>query len=154
MTDWCCCGTDGRTGLPQIEALDLSGCYNVTDIGIAHALTCDVPSLTRLNLSLCKQITDASLGRIAQHLRHLEDLDLGGCCNVTNTGLLLVAWGLERLRSLNLRSCWHVSDQGIASIAGLCGDARGNLALQHLGLQVAPTSLSLSLCLSGSIFIL
>jgi len=122
-------------GLPNIESLDLSGCYNVTDIGITHAITSDVLTLRRLNLSLCKQITDSSLGRLAQHLRHLHELDLGGCCNVTNTGLLLIAWGLKQLKSLNLRSCWHISDQGIASLAGLNSNAGGNLALEHLGLQ-------------------
>ena len=104
--------------------------------GITHAITSDVLTLRRLNLSLCKQITDSSLGRLAQHLRHLHELDLGGCCNVTNTGLLLIAWGLKQLKSLNLRSCWHISDQGIASLAGLNSNAGGNLALEHLGLQV------------------
>lgn len=119
-----------------VLSFGLSGCYNVTDIGIAHALTDDVPTLRRLNLSLCKQITDSSLGRLAQYCRQLQELDLGGCCNVTNTGLLLIAWGLKNLKSLNLRSCWHVSDHGIASLAGLNSDAGGNLALEHLGLQV------------------
>nr|SVE94211.1 EOG090X05GA [Simocephalus serrulatus] len=126
---------DVTHGLPNIESLDLSGCFNVTDIGIAHALTADLPTLKRLNLSLCKQITDSSLSRLSQHCRQLQELDLGGCCNVTNAGLLLIAWGLKSLKSLNLRSCWHVSDLGIASLAGLGSDAEGNLALEHLGLQ-------------------
>ncbi|KAJ9582696.1 hypothetical protein L9F63_022963, partial [Diploptera punctata] len=123
-------------GIPNLESLNLSGCYNVTDIGLSHAFVADVPSLTQLNLSLCKQVTDTSLGRIAQYLKNLEVLELGGCCNVTNTGLLLIAWGLKNLRRLNLRSCWHVSDQGISHLAGLNRDtADGNLALEYLGLQ-------------------
>ncbi|PSN51042.1 F-box/LRR-repeat protein 14 [Blattella germanica] len=123
-------------GIPNLESLNLSGCYNVTDIGLSHALIADCPSLTQLNLSLCKQVTDSSLGRIAQYLKNLEVLELGGCCNVTNTGLLLIAWGLKNLRRLNLRSCWHVSDQGISHLAGLNRDtADGNLALEYLGLQ-------------------
>lgn len=127
---------DVVTGMPNIESLNLSGCYNVTDIGLSHAFTTDLPSLTELNLSLCKQVTDTSLGRIAQHLKNLEVLELGGCCNITNTGLLLVAWGLRRLRKLCLRSCWHVSDQGIGHLCGLSGEtASGNLALEYLGLQ-------------------
>nr|SVE92987.1 EOG090X05GA [Moina brachiata] len=126
---------DVFNGMPLIESLDLSGCYNVSDIGIAHAFTAEVPTLRRLNLSLCKQISDSSLARLAQHCRGLEELDLGGCCNVTNAGVLLVAWGLRSLRRLNLRSCWHVTDQGIASLAGLSSDAAGNQALEHLGLQ-------------------
>ncbi|KAG5886191.1 hypothetical protein JTB14_026545 [Gonioctena quinquepunctata] len=116
-------------GIPNLESLNLSGCYNVADVGISHAFVCDSPSLTELNLSLCKQVTDNSLSRIAQYLKNLEVLELGGCCNVTNTGLVLIAWGLKKLRRLNLRSCWHVSDQGI------CHLALGNQSLEYLGLQ-------------------
>lgn len=124
-------------GIPNLESLNLRGCYNVTDQALTLAFHGELPlsSVTRLDLSLCKQITDNSLGRIAQ-LKNLEVLDLGGCCNVTNTGLLLVAWGLKNLRWLNLRSCWHVSDQGIAHLAGLNKEnAEGTLALEYLGLQ-------------------
>ncbi|XP_034936627.1 F-box/LRR-repeat protein 14 [Chelonus insularis] len=123
-------------GIPNLESLNLSGCYNITDSGLTNALCQEVSSLTELNLSLCKQVTDASLGRIAQYLKNLESLELGGCCNITNTGLLLIAWGLKKLKKLDLRSCWHISDQGIAHLAGLNPEtADGNLALEHLGLQ-------------------
>lgn len=123
-------------GIPNLESLNLSGCYNVTDSAIASAFITELPYLTKLDLSLCKQVTDASLGRISQYLKNLEVLELGGCCNITNTGLLLIAWGLKNLKSLNLRSCWHISDQGISHLAGLNrATADGNLALEHLGLQ-------------------
>ena len=122
--------------LPNIESLNLKGCYNVTDIGIGHAFVKDLSSLTVLNLSLCKQITDTSLGRIARFLSNLEVLDLAGCCNITNTGLLLCAWGLPKLKYLNLRSCRHISDTGIAHLAGLnASSARGNKNLTTLCLQ-------------------
>nr|CAD7459165.1 unnamed protein product [Timema tahoe] len=127
---------DVLLGVPNLESLNLSGCYNVTDVGLSHALVVELPCLTVLNLSLCKQVTDNCLGRIAQYLKNLEVLELGGCCNVTNTGLLLIAWGLYKLKRLNLRSCWHVSDQGIGHLAGLNAEAaRGNLSLEYLGLQ-------------------
>lgn len=123
-------------GLPQLESLNLSGCYNVTDLNLGHSFSADLPHLKVLDLSLCKQITDTSLSRIAQHLKNLEVLELGGCSNVTNTGLLLIAWGLKRLRHLNLRSCWHISDQGIGHLAGLSKEtAEGNQQLEYLGLQ-------------------
>ncbi|KAL0112885.1 hypothetical protein PUN28_012262 [Cardiocondyla obscurior] len=128
--------SDVLKGVPNLEALNLSGCYNITDIGITNAFSQEYPSLTELNLSLCKQVTDASLSRIAQYLKNLEHLELGGCCNITNTGLLLIAWGLKKLKRLDLRSCWHVSDIGIAHLAGLNREtADGNLALEHLSLQ-------------------
>lgn len=116
-------------GIPNLESLNLSGCYNVADVGISHAFVAEAPSLTQLNLSLCKQVTDNSLSRIAQSLKNLEILELGGCCNVTNTGLVLIAWGLRKLKRLNLRSCWHISDQGIGHLA------LGNQSLEYLGLQ-------------------
>lgn len=123
-------------GIPNLESLNLSGCYNVTDINFGHTFTMDFPNLKVLDLSLCKQITDSSLAKIAQHLQSLEVLELGGCCNITNTGLLLIAWGLKKLKRLNLRSCWHISDSGIGHLAGLSKEtAEGNLSLEYLGLQ-------------------
>lgn len=116
-------------GIPNLESLNLSGCYNVTDVGISHGFVASAPNLTQLNLSLCKQLTDNSLSRIAQYLKNLEVLELGGCCHVTNTGLVLIAWGLKKLKRLNLRSCWQVSDQGIGHLAV------GNQSLEYLGLQ-------------------
>ncbi|KAH7938436.1 hypothetical protein HPB49_023555 [Dermacentor silvarum] len=123
-------------GVPNLEALNMIGCFNLTDAWLSHAFVQDVHSLSELNLSMCKQITDNSLGRIAQHLKGLERLDLGGCSNVTNTGLLLIAWGLQNLRSLNLRSCRGVSDPGIGHLAGMTPDAAiGTLRLESLCLQ-------------------
>uniref|UniRef100_A0A6P7GRN8 F-box/LRR-repeat protein 14 n=1 Tax=Diabrotica virgifera virgifera TaxID=50390 RepID=A0A6P7GRN8_DIAVI len=123
-------------GIPNIESLNLSGCYNVADVGITHGFSAECPSLTQLNLSLCKQVTDNSLSRIAQYLKNLEVLELGGCCNVTNTGLVLIAWGLKKLKRLNLRSCWHVSDQGIGHLSFIEQDlSAGTIAIHHTGLQ-------------------
>lgn len=120
---------DAIQGIPNLESLNLSGCYNVCDVGIYQAFVADMPSLTELNLSLCKQVTDNSFSKITQYLKNLEVLELGGCCNVTNTGLALIAWGLKKLKRLNLRSCWHVSDAGISHLA------HGNQSLEFLGLQ-------------------
>ena len=123
-------------GINNIESLNLSGCFNINDGALSHAFTQEMSSLTVLNLSLCKQITDRSLERIAQYLQNLEVLELGGCSSVTNTGLLLISWGLKRLKVLNLRSCRHVSDHGISHLCGLSPHAApGTLELEHLGLQ-------------------
>lgn len=123
-------------GVPNLESLNMIGCFNLTDAWLNHAFVQDVHSLNELNLSMCKQITDNSLGRIAQHLKGLERLDLGGCTDVTNTGLLLIAWGLHNLRSLNLRSCRGVSDAGIGHLAGMTpATAIGTLRLESLCLQ-------------------
>lgn len=130
---------DVVSGVPFLESLNLSGCYNISDHNLALAFQTEYPNLKVLDLSLCKQISDQGLGKIAQHLKNLEVLELGGCCNLTNTGLLLIAWGLRKLKRLNLRSCWSISDIGIGHLAGLSRDtAEGNLELEYLGLQDLP----------------
>ena len=120
-------------GMANIESLNLSGCYNLTDNGLGHAFVQEIGSLRALNLSLCKQITDSSLGRIAQYLKGLEVLELGSCSNITNTGLLLIAWALQHFKGLDLRSCRHLSDMGIGHLAGMtCSRAEGRLGLEQL----------------------
>jgi len=124
------------TGLPNLESLNLSGCYNLSDAALDTALNRDLPNLKELNLSLCKDVTDNSLGRIATHCKNLESLDLGGCTKVTNTGLLLISWGLKRIRKLNLRSCWQISDHGIGHLTGINSQpGTGARALEDLCLQ-------------------
>eukprot|EP00096_Caligus_rogercresseyi_P013859 TRINITY_DN6457_c0_g1_i1.p1 TRINITY_DN6457_c0_g1~~TRINITY_DN6457_c0_g1_i1.p1 ORF type:complete len:539 (-),score=131.84 TRINITY_DN6457_c0_g1_i1:255-1721(-) len=120
-------------GVPNLESLNLSGCYNLSDSALDGAFNKDLPHLKTLNLSLCKEVNDNSLGRIATHCKNLEDLDLGGCTKITNTGLLLVSWGLKKMQRLNLRSCRSVSDIGIGHLCGL--DSQPSDSLRELGLQ-------------------
>ncbi|CAD6225467.1 GSCOCG00005693001-RA-CDS [Cotesia congregata] len=124
--------------IPNLESLNLSGCYNVTDQGLNNAISDTVTSLTRLDLSLCKQVSDQALQKISQKIPNLECLELGGCCNITNHGLMLIAWGLKKLKYLDLRSCWHVSDQGLSYLAGFNSNEAtlgSSLMLEYLGLQ-------------------
>lgn len=120
-------------GIDNLESLNVSGCYNITDVGLSHAFVHEMPTLTELDLSLCKQVTDSGVGRIAQCLKNLESLNLAGCCNISTSGLLLISWGLKKLKRLDLRSCWHVSDAGIRLLAGI--PEGGNPELEYLGLQ-------------------
>lgn len=127
-------------GIPNLESLNLSGCYNLSDQALDGAFNKDLPYLKRLNLSLCKDVSDNSLGRIATHCKNLKELNLGGCCKVTNTGLLLVSWGLKHIEVLNLRSCRQISDNGIAHLAGITenqsvASSKGSKTLRELGLQ-------------------
>ncbi|GAB0088306.1 F-box/LRR-repeat protein 14 [Sergentomyia squamirostris] len=131
---------DVVVGVPNLESLNLSGCYNINDANLEHAFSHELTHLKVLDLSLCKQITDMSLRRIGMFIKNLEVLELGGCSNVTNLGLLWIAFSLRKLKRLNLRSCWHISDQGIGHLAGLSQETEswaglGKLELEYLGLQ-------------------
>lgn len=109
---------DVFTGIPNIESLNLSGIYSINDLMFTHGIRGEIPSLTTLDLSLCKQITDMTLEQIARYMRNLQVLELGGCSNISHNGLFLLSVYLKDLRVLNLRSCWHINDNGIANIAG------------------------------------
>jgi len=123
------------TGMHTLTSLNLSGCYNLTDVGLGSMLHQDMPSLTNINLSLCKEVTDKSLGRIGSHCKNLEILELGGCTGVTNSGLLHVAQGLIKMKHLNLRSCWQLSDAGVSHLASQVGTHAGPRLLENLNLQ-------------------
>lgn len=123
-------------GIPNLESLNLSGCYNLSDSALDGAFNKDIPKLRQLNLSLCKDVSDNSLGRIATHCKNLEDLDLGGCTKITNMGLFFISLGLKKIMRLNLRSCRQVSDVGIGHLAGINNpSSHGSKAIQELGLQ-------------------
>ncbi|RWS15146.1 F-box/LRR-repeat protein 14-like protein [Dinothrombium tinctorium] len=132
-------------GVPNLERLTLTGCYNLTDEKLIFAFSEDNYSLTELNLSMCKQITDRSILKIAQHLKFLQSLDLGGCSNITNSLLTTVRLQLKKLKRLNLRSCRNITDSGIAKLCGQtlsncvdsthCINEEPNKVLEYLGLQ-------------------
>lgn len=105
-------------GMPRLEVLNLSGCYNLSETILEYALNKELPCLKSLDLSLCRDITDSSLGKIATHCKNLEELNLAGCIRVSNSGVLLISWGLKKLKKLNLRSCKRISDFGIESVLG------------------------------------
>ncbi|PIK40287.1 putative F-box/LRR-repeat protein 14-like [Apostichopus japonicus] len=134
--------------MPNIESLNLSGCYNLTDAGLSHAFSRQVTTLTVLNLSLCKQITDKSLRRIAHCFRSLESLDLAGCSSISNMGIMVIEQYLQKLKHLNLRSCRLISDDGISCLAGVfktISRPPGTRNLKSLILQdcqISDTSLS------------
>ncbi|MFN3246618.1 MAG: leucine-rich repeat domain-containing protein, partial [Leptonema sp. (in: bacteria)] len=46
-----------------------------------------IPSLQHLDLSWCKNITDAGLIQLAQHIPSLQHLNLFRCHNITDAGL-------------------------------------------------------------------
>ena len=106
--------------MPRLEVLNLSGCYNLSEAILEHALNRELPCLKSLNVSLCREVTDNSLGKIATHCKNLEELNLAGCSRISNSGILLISWGLKSLKRLNLRSCKRISDFGIESM--LAGD--------------------------------
>lgn len=102
----------------DLESLSLRGCHGLTDAALSPALDAHLPALITLDVSLCRQLTDSTLGRVVSVAPNLDSLDVGGCSDITDNGILLIACGLKRLRSLCLRGCRLVSDVGVAHLSG------------------------------------
>ncbi len=121
--------------VPSLVSVDLSGCYNLTESVMEGAIQGDLPNLRCLDLGLCKDVGDGTLGRIGTYCSNLRSLSLEGNTRVTNAGLLLLIWGAKELTSLNLKSCRNITDNGINVIALQSDGSPFGSKLEHLGLQ-------------------
>jgi hypothetical protein len=105
--------------LHHVESLDLSGCWRVTDDGLA--VLEDLPELTELHL--CTQapygwnptVGDRGLAHVAR-LTKLETLSLAGSA-VTDEGLKSLK-DLKNLKSLDLGKT-AITDAGLRTLKGL-----------------------------------
>ena len=73
-----------RSYFVSLRSLNLSGCCNITDAGVAS-----LSSLTRLqtlNFNYCNKITDAGVAFLSS-LTGLQTLDLCGCDKITDAGV-------------------------------------------------------------------
>ena len=103
-------------GLPQLQSLNLSSCWNITDEG-PRALANGLPQLQSLNISSCWNITDEGPRALANGLPQLQSLDISYCGNITDEGLRALASGLPQLQSLNISECNKITDAGIRALA-------------------------------------
>ncbi len=100
----------------HLELLDLSWCRQVTDAGARH-IASSCPRLGRLNLSYCHRVSDEGIAAIAAGCGELVELNLHRCIQVKDPGLQAIAAGMAQLEVLNL--CYtRVTDEGVAALAG------------------------------------
>src|SRR5205823_1885558 len=83
------------SGLPGLEAVDLSGCKQVTDAGVLHLA--QLRGLKAVGLS-DTQVTDSGLALLLTRFPELEAVGLSGARNLTSA----VIADLKRLRKLKL----------------------------------------------------
>ena len=121
--------------VPELTNVDLAGCYNINECVMEVTIQRELPNLTHLDLGLCKDVGDGTLGRIGTFCHNLRYLSLEGNVRITNAGLLLLAWGAKELKSLNLKSCRNISDHGINVMALNDDGSPLGSKLEFLGLQ-------------------
>ena len=119
------------TGLQQ---LDLSGCFQLTDVSVLSTLT----GLQQLDLSDCAKLTDVS---VLSTLTGLQQLNLSWFVRLKDVSVLNTLTGLQQL---NLRGCSELKDVSeLSSLTGLqqldlsgCSELKDVSGLSNLtGLQ-------------------
>lgn len=102
----------------QLEELDLSFNFQRTSElkKKGEELSIDCPSLRRLNLSYCTNITDVWVDAFIRGAPNLEFIDLSGCKYIVNVGVTL-ATCCNNLKHARFDSCELLSDASVHALA-------------------------------------
>jgi len=110
----------------KLEELEIAYCANIDDDAIIH-LAKNAPNLTSLNLYGCYKITDKALQALSTlpgEKSLLKKLNLSMCRNITDAGLKFLLEGdkncAQTLESLHLYDCTRISNRGIVLIGEKC----------------------------------
>ncbi|KAK9268308.1 hypothetical protein L1049_000055 [Liquidambar formosana] len=102
---------------PQLQHVDLSGLYGITDAGLLPLLESCEAGLLKLNLSGCLNLTDEAVLAITRlHGGTLELLNLDGCRKITDTSLVAIADNCLLLNDLDVSHC-TITDSGVAALS-------------------------------------
>lgn len=99
------------SSLTNLESLDLSSCYKITDHGLKSISL--LTNLHHLELCCLYRISDSSMPHLS--LLPLNTLQLSRCRQLKDPGLLRLSL-LTNLRQLYLDECDHMTDEGFLSI--------------------------------------
>ncbi|KAJ1412307.1 Leucine-rich repeat [Sesbania bispinosa] len=115
---------------PQLQNVDLTGLYGITDTGLLPLLENCVAGLVKVNLAGCWNLTDKVVSELARlHGGTLKLLNLDGCRKITDASLVSIADNCLLLNDLDVSKC-AITDTGIAVLSS----AR-QLSLQVLSLS-------------------
>ena len=102
---------------PQLEILDISRCFNLTDTGLVNLLQMSGNKIRDLNLSNIRTATGDSLGGLGLQFPQLETLDKSAFVELTNTGLVnLLQMSGNKLMHLDIFYCYQVSEEGLRKL--------------------------------------
>ncbi|KAK7330103.1 hypothetical protein VNO77_24289 [Canavalia gladiata] len=115
---------------PQLQHLNLTGLYGITDAGLLPLLENCEAGLVKVNLSGCWNLTDNVVSALARlHGGTLELLNLDGCWKITDASLVAIADSCLLLNDLDVSKC-AITDAGIAVLS-----SASQLSLQVLSLS-------------------
>ncbi|RDX86626.1 EIN3-binding F-box protein 1, partial [Mucuna pruriens] len=102
---------------PQLQHVDLTGLYGVTDAGLLPLLENCEAGLVKVNLAGCWNLTDNIVSELSRlHGGTLELLNLEGCRKITDASLVAIADNCLLLNDLDVSKC-AITDAGIAFLS-------------------------------------
>ena len=126
VADYCQLDDEGVVSFAQassdgggLRSLSVRNCHLLTDIAVT-ALVEICPSLTHLDMSGCRHISDASLKALSQGGSSTLSVLRLSHCTVTDNGIIALAHSCPALTLLDLRYCKQISDASILSVSKTC----------------------------------
>lgn len=127
---WCCRATKdlsikdlniGACGIsdercPSVEKINLSCCPNISNIGVIK-LGETYLNLTSLQLSANKNMTNASILKVASTCANLCEVDLHRNNNISDVAIISLAAQCPHLAKLGLVKCEQLTDRSISEIS-------------------------------------
>ncbi|CAL5198636.1 unnamed protein product [Lathyrus oleraceus] len=102
---------------PQLQYVDLTGLYGITDAGLLPLLENCEAGLVKVNLTGCWNLTDNIVSATTRlHGGTLEVLNLDGCWNITDASLVAIADNCLLLNDLDVSRC-AITDAGISVLS-------------------------------------
>ncbi len=102
---------------PYLTDVCLQGCTQLTDIGVTWVRS--FPNLIALDISGCSNVTDNTLAVVGSMCTVLQHINLNGCTRITDAGIKLLQ-PLKYLQALNL-SCCDITDAAMWLLGGKRG---------------------------------
>lgn len=116
--------------LKKLKSLTISRAAALTDLTFARGF--GSPAMERLQFGSC-QLTDAGLGDIAAHHKHIKKLGIFHCDKITDSGVSSLLRSLTSLQSLHLDGNALVTDESFKVLLDACPRLRYLWADQRLG---------------------
>lgn len=116
-------GGGGGESCDSLTSLDLSGCDQITDRGVA-SLAFHLPHLEQLHLKGCTRVTSESIALLAHHCRDLKILNLQGCVRVDDVAIGHLTHHCALLEVINLQGCYRVTDASLFAIMHSCANLK------------------------------
>eukprot|EP00455_Lapot_gusevi_P041182 TRINITY_DN4748_c0_g1_i10.p1 TRINITY_DN4748_c0_g1~~TRINITY_DN4748_c0_g1_i10.p1 ORF type:complete len:479 (-),score=146.30 TRINITY_DN4748_c0_g1_i10:48-1484(-) len=110
-------------GATLLRELELSECRDVSDAGVKQiAQSC--PALRTLTLSHCRSITDEALQALAQTCTQLEEVGLGWCDQLTDNGIASLTAACHKLALLDLSDCRKITQETLRFVLRDCQEIK------------------------------